>query len=98
MLLLLVRLEDGALERLLEVRHQVAGVAAEDLVAALAAEARPSPACARVRETMYCGKRPGPADRLVHVVDELRQQVARILLRRDDLVQLGAAGAATSRA
>ena len=55
------RAVDRRLDALLEVGDQVARVAAEDLVAALAAEDHLARRVAAACETMNCGNEPGPA-------------------------------------
>ena len=73
---LLGGLEDRALERLLEIRHEIARVAAEDLVAALSAEHDLHVLRGAARDHVL-REEPRAGHRLVHVVDELVQHDRR---------------------
>ena len=69
---LFVRLEDGALERLLEVRDDIASIAAEDLVATLATQHDLHLASRRSRDHVL-RQQAWPRDRFIHVIDQARK-------------------------
>ena len=91
MLGLFIRLEDGALERLFQVRNQIPGITPEDLVTTLASKtnldvAGRAPSHHVLREQSWA------RTRLVHVVYELGEQVDEFVFRGDNLERLRPAG------